>query len=195
MAARGWALTIPSVLDFIYVYNNIFTPSECAQICAFLTNSSNWEEHYYGGDATPVFHKNKKEHYILLSQNTHNSVEYGIVKNKIESALQHYHLSLNLKNWNGYTPVRFNKYNEETQCNEHWDANSSINSEHKGFPLLSVVGVLNDNFKGGDFIMFDNHKINLSGGSILIFPSTFIYYHKVTKITKGTRFSFVSWVW
>ena len=70
-----------------------------------------------------------------------------------------------------------------------------FDGERKGIPTLSVVGLLNDNFQGGDFIMFDNEKINLVQGDILIFPSTFMYPHKVTAIKEGVRYSFVSWMW
>ena len=80
----------------------------------------------------------------------------------------------------------------------HWHADrvqQMFDGERKGIPTLSVVGLLNDNFQGGDFIMFDNEKINLVQGDILIFPSTFMYPHKVTAIKEGVRYSFVSWMW
>ena len=70
-----------------------------------------------------------------------------------------------------------------------------FDGERKGIPTLSVVGLLNDNFTGGDFIMLEDNKVELGAGDILIFPSTFMYQHKVTLITEGTRYSFVSWVW
>ena len=35
----------------------------------------------------------------------------------------------------------------------------------------------------------------LNQGDVLIFPSNFLYPHKVNSIKKGTRYSFVSWVW
>ena len=38
-------------------------------------------------------------------------------------------------------------------------------------------------------------KIDLKQGSVLIFPSNFMYPHEVESITKGSRYSFVSWVW
>ena len=43
--------------------------------------------------------------------------------------------------------------------------------------------------------MFNNKKINLNQGDILIFPSVFLYPHKVEPVTKGARYSFVSWAW
>ena len=73
--------------------------------------------------------------------------------------------------------------------------NSIFEGSRRGSPLLSVVGLLNSNFTGGDFIMFDNYKVKLNTGDIMVFPSSFTYPHTVTPVSKGTRYSFVSWVW
>tara|TARA_Y200000002_G_scaffold253058_1_gene209629 strand:+ start:6255 stop:6815 length:561 start_codon:yes stop_codon:yes gene_type:complete len=101
-----------------------------------------------------------------------------------------------LQGFDGFTDVRFNKYDENTQMHMHADrVQQMFDGERKGIPTLSVVGLLNDNFTGGDFIMLDDNKVELGAGDILIFPSTFMYSHKVTLITEGTRYSFVSWVW
>ena len=62
----------------------------------------------------------------------------------------------------------------------------------KGIPILSIVGLLNDNYEGGEF-MIRGKEVKLIRGDILIFPSNFIYPHEVKDITKGIRYSFVSW--
>lgn len=94
----------------------------------------------------------------------------------------------------GYIPIRYNKYDENTLMRNHCDhIHSMFDGPRKGIPILSLVGLLNNDFQGGDFIMFDNEKIYLSAGDIVIFPSNFLYPHKVTKITKGTRYSYVTW--
>ena len=72
---------------------------------------------------------------------------------------------------------------------------SLFDGERKGIPILSVLGLLNDNFEGGDFIFFDDYKIKFNKGDIIIFPSIFLYPHRVAPVTKGTRDTFVSWVW
>ena len=66
----------------------------------------------------------------------------------------------------------------------------------KGIPTLTILGLLNDDFEGGEFLMFDEEKeIKLKAGDIMIFPSVFLYPHKVAAVTKGVRDAFVSWVW
>jgi len=63
----------------------------------------------------------------------------------------------------------------------------------RGIPILSIVGVLNDDYKGGEFIMFDNYEIKFKAGDLIIFPSIFLYPHLVKPVKKGIRYSFVSW--
>ena len=56
-------------------------------------------------------------------------------------------------------------------------------------------GALNDDYEGGEFIMFDDYKIPLKTGDVVIFPSVFLYPHKVEPVKKGTRYTYISWVW
>ena len=58
-----------------------------------------------------------------------------------------------------------------------------------------MVGLLNNDFKGGKFIMFKNKEFKLKQGDLIIFPSNFLYPHEITEVTKGTRYSYVSWVY
>ena len=61
---------------------------------------------------------------------------------------------------------------------------------------LSTVLFLNDDFEGGEFLMFNEEKeIKFKAGDIMIFPSVFLYPHRVAPVTKGIRDAFVSWVW
>ena len=72
---------------------------------------------------------------------------------------------------------------------------SIFTGEARGIPILSVVGSLNDGYTGGEFIMFDDYKIKLNPGELMVFPSNFMYPHKVNLVTSGVRDTFVSWAW
>ena len=97
--------------------------------------------------------------------------------------------------YQGYSHVRFNKYAENKKMALHADhIHSLFDGERKGIPILSVLGVLNDDYEGGEFYLIDE-KTDLSKGDILVFPSNFMYPHKVEPVTKGTRYSYISWVW
>ena len=97
--------------------------------------------------------------------------------------------------YQGYSHVRFNKYAENKKMALHADhIHSMFDGERKGIPILSVLGVLNDDYEGGEFVLIDE-KIDLSKGDIIIFPSDFMYPHKVEPVTKGIRYSYISWIW
>lgn len=98
--------------------------------------------------------------------------------------------------WSGYTAIRFNKYTENKKMALHCDhIHSMFEGEKKGIPILSVLGSLNDNFQGGELIMFNDYEVELNKGDVVIFPSIFLYPHKVEPVKKGTRYSYISWVW
>ena len=71
-----------------------------------------------------------------------------------------------------------------------WD-----NPQHRKFTYIIQLSNSNE-YSGGDFQFRDADNIDLSGlrnrGSIIIFPS--IMHHRITPLTKGTRYSIVGWV-
>jgi len=64
---------------------------------------------------------------------------------------------------------------------------------------LSVIINLNDDYEGGDLIFTDQKeneikRLKLGKGSVVFFPSNFMYPHMIEPITKGTRYSIVAWL-
>jgi predicted 2-oxoglutarate/Fe(II)-dependent dioxygenase YbiX len=89
--------------------------------------------------------------------------------------------------------VRFNRYRAGMRMRIHQDHIQSLfDGKLKGIPIISIVGLLNDNYDGGQFMCRGN-EIKLARGDILLFPSNFMYPHEVREVTKGIRYSFVSW--
>jgi len=98
------------------------------------------------------------------------------------------------KGWSGFSQIRFNRYKKGQIMSKHQDHIQSLfTGDRRGIPILSIVCVLNDDYKGGEFIMFDDYEIKFKAGDLIIFPSVFLYPHLVKPVTKGTRYSFVSW--
>ena len=96
--------------------------------------------------------------------------------------------------WKGFSSIRFNRYKKNQIMSKHSDhIHSLFEGEKRGIPILSIVCVLNDNYQGGEFIMFDDYEIKFKAGDLIIFPSLFLYPHLVKPVKKGTRYSFVSW--
>ena len=64
---------------------------------------------------------------------------------------------------------------------------------------LSIIMNLNDDYEGGDLIFTDQKekeikRLKLGKGSVVFFPSNFMYPHSIKPITKGTRYSIVAWL-
>jgi len=92
--------------------------------------------------------------------------------------------------------VRYNIYKKNKTMANHCDHITSLfDGKNKGIPILSILGVLNHDYEGGEFIMFNNKRYDLKQGDVLVFPSNFMYPHKVNPVTKKIRYSYVSWVW
>ena len=118
---------------------------------------------------------------------------------QLSSALSEYIRSFGYKwfnGWNGYSVIKFLRYSETQQMAEHCDHISSLfDGNVKGIPMLSVVGQLNEDFDGGEFVMFGDKVIDFESGDVIIFPSNFMYPHRVDPVTKGARYSYVSWAY
>ena len=60
--------------------------------------------------------------------------------------------------------------------------------------VLSSVMYLNDDYDGGEIeFMHSGVKIRPDAGSIIFFPSNFLYVHEVHPINNGTRYSLPFW--
>ena len=98
--------------------------------------------------------------------------------------------------WNGYSSPRFNRYKENKEMALHCDHNHTLfDGEIRGIPILTCVGLLSNQFTGGEFILFDDYVVNLNKGDMVFFPSIFLYPHRVNRLMSGERYSFASWSW
>jgi len=59
---------------------------------------------------------------------------------------------------------------------------------------VSCSFLLNDDYEGGEFAFFDREIMIRGGkGSIVMFPSNFMFPHEVMPVTSGTRYSIITW--
>jgi|TARA_R100000455_G_C6272459_1_gene129253 Rps23 Pro-64 3,4-dihydroxylase Tpa1-like proline 4-hydroxylase len=63
---------------------------------------------------------------------------------------------------------------------------------------FSLILMLNNDFEGGEIVFTtpsyeEEYRIKNVPGRLLVWPSNFMFPHKVDKVTKGTRFSIVGW--
>lgn len=188
--------------DFIFVNKN-FIPN---QLCDFIITKSQqyeWQKHkWYGVDPKPEVSQNSSYKYV---EGDDKEFDRAILDKSLSFQIKPYlqkSVTLYKQKFNIFSPIKFysdigvNRYHTGSRMKSHCDhIHSLFDGNAKGIPILSLVGLLNDDFVGGEFVFWKNYKINLEKGDVLIFPSLFLYSHGVQEVLQGTRYSFVCWSW
>ena len=180
-----------TLLDFARVYDSIIPGDVCDNL---ITNfqklqydTHRWTDYNSEQPSTSPDTEFQRADIDPKSYITLNS----FMKKSMENYYQDIGTDLFLTKFN--TPL-INKYDTGTQMLPHVDHIYSIfQGTKKGIPVLTILGLLNDDFTGGEFVLWDDYVVPLKKGSIIIFPSLFLYPHRVEKVKTGTRYSFVSW--
>lgn len=181
---------------YIYKVNNFLSDEVCDQTVKEMDNV-NFQEHQFYNSVKKQFHTRSGSQELSMSWDNVSTKPIIMEKlwHTLKSCLNYYDMHW-FKEWAGYTNIRFNKYAENKKMALHCDhIKSMFDGERKGNPTLSMLGTLNDDYEGGEFIMFDNYEIKFKKGDLIIFPSNFLYPHKVEPVKKGTRYTYISWVW
>lgn len=183
------------VSDYVYVTNVI--PDKVCKDLIKQINKRDWQKHkwYSASNNSYTSEKEKELDVQAITAEMQQAMTPLLVK-----AYQEYNAKYANQNETRlsnlatkFSPIRFNKYKKGTMMRMHYDhIHSLFDGQHKGIPVLSFVGCLNDNFTGGEFNIC-NKDLELKTGDIIIFPSCFLYPHEVKEVKKGTRYSFVSW--
>ena len=93
------------------------------------------------------------------------------------------------------TPFRLNRYSKGGWMQRHIDNIAHSHGQEYGFPHISSLLFLNDNYEGGNFVICDGEfEKKPAQGSCVVFPSNFMYPHEVKEVTKGTRYSVMTWI-
>jgi len=184
--------------DYVRIYDNFLEANVCKNLIEKLSENDKWELHQFYNSETKQNIRFDKELSVLDP----DIPETREIDEKISVAIRQYfgdwHGMMDkwYGGWNGYTKVRYNRYDVGTKMKLHCDhIHSMFDGERKGIPTLSILGSLNNDYEGGELIFWEKEKIELKTGQIMIFPSNFMYPHRVDEVTKGTRYSYVSWVW
>lgn len=142
-----------------------------------------------GFTVTPISNQND-----LTNQDMTKYIFFNFIKKELDIALLNYTLKFSFYSFAGINQIDFLKYSENGKYEIHSDDGSRTTRR------ITIIVNLNNDYDGGDFIFFNPinkkdiiHREKLNKGTILIFPSNFLYPHSVEPITKGNRYSLVSW--
>ena len=131
--------------------------------------------------------------YHLNFETPTNMFYFNYLKKEIERLYKFYKVKFPKFASNNISQIDLLKYLPGGKYEIHTDHYSST-PRH-----LSIIMNLNNNYKGGDLIFTDQKekqikRLKLDQGSIVFFPSNFMYPHIIEPITKGTRYSVVAWL-
>jgi hypothetical protein len=184
-----------SIADYIKVYDNIFTSEECKTILDEYKNSDEWTFSKVGseGGIEDKTYRNCENIGISLqdviekNQSKRKNIDELIHKKTIGIS-QDYCRNFpwgNLTTDSGYNLLR---YKTGGFYREHTDSGYS-------FRTVAMSINLNDDYGGGSMAFF-NGEVDIRGGlgSVIIFPANFMYPHQIMEVTKGIRYSIVTWL-
>ena len=192
-----------NIEHYIFHKENFLEESFC-ETCIDELNAGIWEKHSWYDNRKSHNHRYEEDTELdvlfLSSQKNENIPKINdFILQQLHSTILEYIDNIQFDwfdGWEGYSDVRFNRYSPRQEMRNHCDhIHSLFDGKRKGIPTLSIIGILNDEYEGGELIMCEDKKIGTKRGDLLIFPSNFLYPHRIAPVTKGVRYSYVSWVW
>lgn len=131
---------------------------------------------------------------ISISTNIHNIPERRaldqIICREISRVLQLYHNTYPYMQCSQDSGYDLLKYMEGGFHEEHIDQHPQEPSR-----FISVLFVLNDDYEGGELAFFKKSYIpKVKKNQCIVFPSNFLFPHQVTPVTKGIRYSIITWL-
>lgn len=180
--------------DYIHVFDNIFSEDFCESIIDEYKNSDEWSRALVGHGVESSNIRNcdqisiSDQSIIEKNHNIRKNIDDTIYKHLV-SGIEKYkekHPLLIHEIDTGYQLLR---YREGEFYSQHTD---SFKQQQRS---VSVSIQLNENYDGGEFAFFDREMmIRTKAGSIIVFPSNFMYPHEVMPVIRGTRYSIITWL-
>ena len=178
-----------NVQDYIKVYENVVSDKLCDDLMAtkFDYKSSSFSSH-------KEVNKDSKDRVIMDDfwiRKDNNF--YNLLKECFVKAVRQYESDFHRFISKNITDFRINKYGTGGFMSEHTDNIHHSHGQQWGYPHVSVLLYLNDDYEGGEFVVAGK-EIKPNKGSSVVFPSNFIYPHEAKEVTEGTRWSVVAWL-
>ena len=184
--------------DLIHVERDIIP----ANLCDYLVDAiekNEWRPHTWYNAVQGTFGSEEtKELDVQNITGEHQSLltPFMIQAGSAYNAKYHFECERTMQIMNKFSAIRFNRYSPGQIMRQHHDHIHSLwNTQDAGIPVLSFILNLNDDYEGADLYFWEDYKVPLGKGDIIMFPSLFLFPHGVTEATKGVRYSAVSWAW
>jgi len=184
----------PNIKDYIVTLDNVLTPNLCDAILEEYASSGEWQQTVVGGgevredirNATTI--QMSQDFVIARNAETRQKLD-AYLFTSVVAAVGRYKENFDhcrIEEDSGYELLRYKTGQFYTQ---HVDS-------FKDRPrAISCSLALNDDYEGGEFGFFDRELvIRAPKGGAVFFPSNFMYPHEIIPVTKGTRYSIITWL-
>jgi predicted 2-oxoglutarate/Fe(II)-dependent dioxygenase YbiX len=176
--------------EAIVEIKDIIKPEFIEKIIPLINHKSNEKLKIRGGIDINVRNVNG---YHLNFETPTNIFYWNYIKKEIEKHYILYKVKFPKMASNKINQIDLLKYDVGGKYEIHTD-HFTVSARH-----LSIIMNLNNDYEGGDLVFTDQKenevkRLKLGKGSIVFFPSNFMYPHMIEPITKGTRYSIVAWL-
>lgn len=176
--------------DYIRIYDFNLTTQATK-----IKTLDGWQKHKWHDPETEKIHSEETKELDVRDIDDRPDVFNALTDALVDAAKRYANELMTHASINALSKVRLNRYPTGSVMRAHADhIHTLFDGQARGIPAISLVGVLNDDYQGGDLIIC-GQPYRLKPGQIIVWPSCFLYPHEVTEITEGERYSFVSWAW
>ena len=180
------------VYNYIYYYPQVLGPTACDNLIAHYNKDTfmRWKTSTFSTTSavTGTSKVDMKEFWIGP-----NMFGYQTIKQGFETAVNDYIKAHNKIKIQEYTHFRINCYETGGFMKEHIDNIHHSHGQKQGYPHLTSLIFLNDDYEGGEFTLC-GENLDKDKGSAVVFPSNFMFPHEVKKVTSGVRYSIMTWI-
>ena len=175
--------------EYVGYYENVVLVSLCKTI---MNYDYNFQLSTYANHKGKTTNSNDR---VLMDECWVGKADayYEDIKEAFERVIKKYSNKFPLFSVQHTTDFRINRYPVGGFMSSHVDNIHHSHGQQYGYPQVSALLYLNNDYEGGEFYvagkMFEPER-----GSGIIFPSNFMFPHEAKKVTKGTRWSIVTWL-
>ena len=180
------------VSNYIYYYPSVLGETACDNIIAHYNKNTfkGWKTSTFSttNAVTGTSKVDMKEFWIKPEMFGYKTIQKGF-----DIAVSDYITENNKIKIQEYTHFRINCYETGGFMKEHIDNIHHSHGQKTGYPHLTSLIFLNDDYEGGEFVLC-GEPLDKDKGSAVVFPSNFMFPHEVKKVTSGIRYSIMTWI-
>ena len=177
--------------EWVGYYEDIIPKDECKNLIRDVKNSGLLKPSTYSNHTGEI--KRSDNRVVMDDMWVKDKTTSSIINDFFSKVIRKYSDKFERFSCQRHSGFRVNRYSSGGFMSEHTDNIHHSHGQQYGFPQVSALLFLNDNYKGGEFIVAGN-EYETKIGSGIIFPSNFMFPHEVKKITHGERWSIVTWL-